>query len=121
MRLDRPSWLTVALAGAAGFLAGVLLVAILGGPKGTVRTETRTVAQTQTLTIDARPQVPDVVGRRLPDARKAVETAGFDVDVVDDSLFGIVDEVNWVVVEQDPAGGERRSTGETVTLRVERR
>jgi beta-lactam-binding protein with PASTA domain len=122
MRWDRPSWLTVAVAGAAGFLAGVLLVAVLGRPKGTVHTTTRVVPQTetQTLTIDPRPKVPDVVGKRLPDARQELEDAGFDVDVQDDTVFGIIDESHFVVVEQDPPAGERLADGDTVAVRVER-
>jgi hypothetical protein len=121
----RPSWLTVALAAAGGFLAGVLLVAILGGPKGTVRTETRTTAsvatQTRTVTTDDRPAVPDVVGRRLPEARDVLTQAGFDVDVQDDTVFGILDERNYVVTEQAPAAGLRVEPGSAVTITVDRR
>lgn len=125
MTEGRPSWLTVALAAAGGFLAGVLLVAVLGGPKGTVRTETQTATRTetnaQTVTVDDRPQVPDVLGQRLPEARQALTDEGFEVDVEDNTVFGIVQERNYVVVAQDPQGGTRLPAGATVTITVERR
>jgi beta-lactam-binding protein with PASTA domain len=119
-----PTWLTVALAGAGGFLAGVLLVAILGGPKGTTKTtterQTQTQTQTVTRTVDTRKQVPDVVDKSLPDARAALEGAGFKVDVVDNTLFGIVDEQNFVVTGQDPGAGSRLAPGEHVSVTVQR-
>ena len=61
---EQPSWLAVAIAGAGGFLAGVLLVAILGGPKGVVRTTTVQRTATVTRTVDGRVAVPDVIGLR---------------------------------------------------------
>jgi len=123
--MKTPTWLTVALAGAGGFLAGVLLVAALGGAKGTTKTTTERHTQTQTQTItrtvDGREQVPDVVGKSLPDARGQLEDAGFKVDVVDDTLFGIVDEDHFVVTDQDPGAGARLASGEHVAVTVERR
>jgi beta-lactam-binding protein with PASTA domain len=117
---ETPSWLTVAIAGAGGFLAGVLLVAVLGGPKGVTHTTTQRVTQTVTTTIDDRAQVPGVVGQVLRDAKQTLEDAGFDVEVVSGSLFGVVDEDNWVVTEQDPAEGTRLAPGAKVTVTVER-
>jgi beta-lactam-binding protein with PASTA domain len=119
--VSKPGWLAVAIAGAGGFLAGVLLVAVLGGPKGITRTTTTTVtrAETVTRTIDGRETVPGVVGLSLPDAKARL--SGFDVDVVSDSLFGVVDEDNWDVIEQDPAEGARLVSGGKVTVTVERR
>jgi beta-lactam-binding protein with PASTA domain len=120
---ETPSWLTVAIAGAGGFLAGVLLVAVLGGPKGVTHTTTTHVTQVQTVTrtVDGRAQVPDVVGAVLADAKSTLQDDGFEVDVVSDSLFGVVDDHNWVVTEQDPAGGERLEPGSKVAVTVERR
>jgi beta-lactam-binding protein with PASTA domain len=120
----RPGWLTVALAGAGGFLCGVLLVAILGGPKGVTRTTTttvhRTVTAVQTQTVDTRPTVPGVVGERLPEARDALDRAGLKADVVDHTLFGIIDASHFVVTRQDPAAGARVPPGAHVTLTVDR-
>jgi beta-lactam-binding protein with PASTA domain len=117
----RPGWLTVAIAGAGGFLCGVLLIAILGGAKGVTRTTTDTVARTTTVTVDPRPVVPDVVGRRLDDARNAVEAAGLRSDVVDDTLFGVIDPSHFDVVDQDPPGGTHVAPDTHVVLTVERR
>ena len=125
----RPSWLTVALAGAGGFLCGVLLVAILGGPKGTTKTETRasvrTVTTTRTVTrTETAPAVqdgvPDVVGQRLDDAQKTLEDAGYDVDVQDGTLFGVVEPENFVVTGQDPKAGKKSPPDGRVTLNVQR-
>ncbi|HEX6388921.1 MAG TPA: hypothetical protein VFZ89_05735 [Solirubrobacteraceae bacterium] len=116
-----PSWLAVAIAGAGGFLAGVLLVAILGGPKGVVRTTTIQRTATITQTVDGRVAVPDVVGFGLPEGKGVLEDAGFDVDVDADSLFGVVDEDNWIISEQDPRGGVRAAPDATVTVVAVRR
>ncbi len=118
--MTKPSWLTVALAGAGGFLAGVLLIAILGGPKGTIRTTTVAQTATVTRTIDGRAEVPDVVGQTVAEAKDTLADADFDANVVANSLFGVIDEDNWVVVEQDPGAGERLAAGAPVTIRAER-
>jgi len=118
--VTKPSWLTVALAGAGGFFAGVLLVAILGGPKGTVRTTTVERTATVTRTVDGRNEVPDVVGQTVAEAKDALTDAGFDANVEANSLFGVIDEDNWVVVTQDPGAGERLAAGAPVTVTAER-
>jgi beta-lactam-binding protein with PASTA domain len=110
--------MTVALFGAGGFLAGVLLVAVLGGAKGTVRTTTQTT--TVTRTVVAGTDVPDVVGDTLDEAIAALDAAGFGHTVRGGGVFGIVDESNWDVVAQDPQGGARAGDGATVHLDVER-
>jgi beta-lactam-binding protein with PASTA domain len=117
--VSKPSWLTVAVAGAGGFLAGVLLIAILGGPKGVTHTTTKTATETVTRTVDGRDTVPDVVGQRLPEAKDRLSS--FHVEVDANTIFGVVDEDNWVVVDQDPGEGARVAPGATVTLSVERR
>lgn len=143
--MTRPSWLTVALASAGGFLAGVLLVAILGGPKGTTRTttDTRTVAKVRTVTDtktetktvtqstpapadpgpggggeqgNAGDGVPNVVGRRLDRADAELRAAGFSSEVDEFVLIAS----NWVVVGQDPPAGSDADPGTTVTLDVQR-
>ncbi len=119
--MKQPSWLAVAIAGAGGFLAGVLLVAILGGPKGVVRTTTVQRTATVTQTVDGRVAVPDVMGFALAEGKRTLEGAGFDVDVDTDSLFGVIDEDNWVISEQDPRGGTRVSPGQTVAVVAVRR
>ncbi|WP_197080756.1 DUF4839 domain-containing protein [Cellulomonas sp. A375-1] len=52
--------------------------------------------------------MPDVTGLQLDAALAAIESAGFtkDVDVDGGGLFGVVDESNWTVCEQNPGPGE---------------
>jgi hypothetical protein len=51
--------------------------------------------------------MPDVVGSQLDVAKSDIERAGFseDVEVVGGGLFGVLDDTNWVVCEQQPAVG----------------
>lgn len=127
--MTRPSWLTIALAASAGFLCGVLLVAVLGGAKGPSRTVTRTVARTVARTVTSpvadpgapTPQeIPDVVGLPLDRARAVLEGAGFDVEVQHDGPFPIIVESNWTVVGQLPAAGLEIDPGAPVRLQVEK-
>jgi hypothetical protein len=107
--------LGLAIAGAGGFLAGILLVAILGGAQP--------VYKERTISVAAQPQgtaVPALVGQRLDDALDRLETAGLKAKVDGGGLFGIVEEGNWRVTEQDPSEGARLHQGDTVTLHVER-
>lgn len=121
----RFSALGVVLAAASGFLAGVLLVAALGGAKGTTETTTITktvrTAATNDGTVIVTTAVPDVVGERLNTARERVERSGFDLDVVGGGLLGVIVEGNWEVVGQDPPAGEQREQGSTVQVEIERR
>ncbi|WP_354702283.1 hypothetical protein DSM112329_02639 [Paraconexibacter sp. AEG42_29] len=127
----RPSRLTVALAGAGGFLAGVLLVAALGGTPTTTVSETTTQAVTvtapaQTLTTPPSdpgpsfPTVPELVGARLDQAQDRLDDLQLRASVLGGGTFGVVDETNWVVVQQDPPSGTRLATGADVVLRIER-
>ncbi|MBI5104218.1 MAG: PASTA domain-containing protein [Solirubrobacterales bacterium] len=116
--------LGLALGVAAGFLAGVLLVAILGGAKPAIRETTVTVERP--VTVESQPRVatatvPDLVGLPLDEALDRLQAAGLDVDVNGGGLFGIVDESAWAVTAQDPIGGTEVEQGETVTLDVDRR
>jgi PASTA domain len=107
--------LGLAIAGAGGFLAGILLVAILGGAQP--------VYKERTISVAARPQgtaVPALVGQRLDDALDRLETAGLKAKVDGGGVFGVLEESNWRVVEQDPSQGARLHQGDTVTLHVER-
>jgi len=107
--------LGLAIAGAGGFLAGILLVAILGGAQP--------VYKERTISVAAQPQgtaVPALVGQRLDTALDRLEKAGLKAQVDGGGLFGIVDESGWQVVEQDPSPSSRLHRGDTVTLRVDR-
>jgi serine/threonine-protein kinase len=55
--------------------------------------------------------VPDVIGKPRNEARDIVERAGFRVSFAD-----FPGRRGRTVVDQDPAGGERRRKGTTVTL-----
>jgi beta-lactam-binding protein with PASTA domain len=112
-----------AVAGAAGFLAGVLLVAILGGAKPVVREATVTVSKPVTTggTVITKTIVPDVVGERLDVALDRISRAGFDADVDGGGVLGILVEDNWEVVAQDPPPGRFLEQGSSVRVAVERR
>jgi beta-lactam-binding protein with PASTA domain len=74
---------------------------------------------TVSLTVaKARPEVPDVStdNPTAEDAQKELEQAGFKVRVKRDATAP--PEFAGLVVKQDPAPGERRSTGATVTITV---
>lgn len=129
-RERRPSWLTAALIGAGAFLAGVLLVAALGGAKATTSTTTQRVTVTSPGPSASTPapapagattRVPDVEGQPLDAARSALEGAGLEVDVQGGGLFGVVDESNWRVVRQSPAKDTRAPDGDKVTVDICRR
>lgn len=51
--------------------------------------------------------MPDVVGLQLDVAKSDIDRAGFggEVEIIGGGLFGVIDEGNWVVCEQDPAAG----------------
>jgi hypothetical protein len=124
----RPSWLTAAIIGAGAFLAGVLLVAALGGAQGTTSTTTQRVTVTAPAagpTTPAAPEdlvrVPGVEDEPLDEARDALEGAGLEVDVQGGGLFGVVDESNWRVTGQSPAEGAQARAGDTVTVDICRR
>jgi PASTA domain-containing protein len=114
-RARRFGLLGLAIAAAGGFLAGILLVAILGGAQP--------VYKERTISVAAQPRgtaVPALVGQRLDAALDHLETSGLKAKVDGGGLFGIVDESNWRVVEQDPSPGARLREGDTVTLHVDR-
>ena len=107
--------LGLAIAGAGGFLAGILLVAILGGAQP--------VYKERTISVAAQPEgtaVPALVGQRLDDALDRLENAGLKDEIDGGGLFGVLDEGNWRVVDQDPSQGARLRQGDTVRLHVER-
>jgi beta-lactam-binding protein with PASTA domain len=107
--------LAIALAAAGGFLAGVLLVAILGGAQPAYKERTISVARTPEGTA-----VPALVGQRLDVALDRLESAGLKGEVRGGGVFGVVDEGNWRVVDQDPSKGARLRQGDTVRLDVDR-
>lgn len=131
---DRPlgthSGLTVLLAAATGFLAGVVLLVAVGATGSETRTETEVAVRTVTVapgptttpgTVIVTTQVPALVGERLDTARERLERARFDVDVVGGGLLGVIVEENWEVVAQDPPAGTELEQGSTVEVRIERR
>jgi hypothetical protein len=53
--------------------------------------------------------MPDVESRRLDIALSDIDRAGYskdDVEVVGGGMFGVVDQSNWQVCQQEPAAGE---------------
>jgi hypothetical protein len=126
------SGLALARAAAGGFVAGVLLVAILGGAQP-ARTTTVTVARVETRTLETpatqttggtvvvEAPVPAVVGQPLDVAEDRMSRAGFEVDTDGGGALGILVPSNWSVVAQDPGAGTMLEQGSTVTLAVVRR
>jgi beta-lactam-binding protein with PASTA domain len=106
--------LGIALAAAGGFLAGVLLIAILGGAQPAYKERTISVARTPEGTA-----VPALVGQRLDVALDRLQSAGLKGEVHGGGVFGVVDEGNWRVVDQDPSNGARLRQGDTVRLDVD--
>ena len=107
--------LGIALAAAGGFLAGVLLIAILGGAQP--------VYKERTLTVARPPQgsaVPALVGQPLDVALDRLQSAGLKGEVQGGGLFGVLDESDWKVVDQDPSPGARLGQGDTVRLDIDR-
>jgi hypothetical protein len=119
--------INAALAVASGFLAGVLLVAVLGAGRSTTRTDTvtRTVTVAGSLTtggtVIVQTPVPDLVGQHLDVAKARLARAKFDADVHGGGLFGVVEDGNWSVAKQRPAPGTLLEQGSSVRLDVERR
>jgi hypothetical protein len=113
-RARRFGMLGLALAGAGGFLAGVLLVAILGGAQPVYKERTLTVSRPAQGTA-----VPALVGQRLDVALDRLKSAGLKGDVSGGGLFGILDESDWRVVDQDPSPGARLHQGDSVRLDVD--
>ena len=107
--------LGMALAGAGGFLAGVLLIAILGGAQPVYKERTLTVSRPAQGSA-----VPALVGARLDVALDRLERAGLKGEVQGGGLFGVLDESDWKVVDQDPSPAARLSQGDTVRLDVDR-
>ena len=117
--------LRVAIAAAGGFLAGVLLIAVLGGAKPAGPTATVTVTAPAPGaggggTVVTKTVVPDVVGERLDAALERLARSGFEADVQGGGLFGVLEESNWLVVAQDPAEGFHEQ-GSSVRVEVDRR
>jgi hypothetical protein len=107
--------LSMALAVAGGFLAGVLLIAILGGAQPVYKERTLTVSRPAQGSA-----VPALVGQRLDVALDRLESAGLKGEVQGGGLFGVLDEGSWRVVDQDPSPGARLSQGDTVRLDIDR-
>jgi beta-lactam-binding protein with PASTA domain len=76
---------------------------------------------TGTLTAcgDDQPTVmPDVASRRLDIALSDIERAGFEdeVEVLGGGTFGVVDESNWMVCDQEPSAGTEISSAPRLTV-----
>ena len=109
--------LGMALAAAGGFLAGVLLIAILGGAQPVYKDRTVTKAARVTGV-----QVPALTGVRLDRAIDRLESIGLKADFDSNAggLFGIIDKSGWTVVGQDPSPGSRVRQGDSVHLDIDR-
>ena len=80
------------------------------------------VGETVTMIVSAGPEqviVPSVVEKTEETARAELETAGFNVEVVEETLVP-GDPDDGRVISQDPAGGTRVDRGSTVTITVGR-
>jgi PASTA domain-containing protein len=109
----RPGWLTLGIAGAAGFLLGVVVLVLA---RGIVHDDVhvRTVHRAKTVLV--QPKVPNVVGMTLDDARARLGSSGYDTDVSGGGFFGAGG--GDTVAEQDPPAGATVGGGATIHLRV---
>lgn len=65
--------------------------------------------------------MPDVVGERLDVAKSDLAAAGVgedDVEVVGGGTFGVLDESNWTVCDQDPSSGADAKNVRVIVDRV---
>jgi hypothetical protein len=109
-----------ALAAAAGFLVGVVLVLALGSG-GDTKTKTVTASVTNGGTVITTTTVPQLVGQPLDVARQRIERAKFDLAIDEGGgVFGVVVESNWQVTKQDPPAGTRLEQGSTVHVDIDR-
>lgn len=62
--------------------------------------------------------MPDVTDSRLDVALSDIERAGFDdeVEVIGGGIFGVVDESNWQVCDQEPAAGASIDSAPRLTV-----
>ena len=67
---------------------------------------------------EATAVMPDVTGLQLDVALSDIERAGFtdEVDVLGGGVFGVVDESNWVVCEQEPGAGQSLNSAPRLTV-----
>ena len=107
-------WFTVAVVATVLLCCAGVVVSQIGFGGGT-RPGTRRTS--------ALPVVPDVVGKRLPDAQKALTAAGFrDTRQTDATGQGriVLGSSSWIVQTQKPAGGTRADRTTVITLGVRR-
>ena len=107
-------WLTVAVVVTVLLCCAGVVVSQVGFGGGT-RPGTRRSA--------SLPVVPDVVGKRLPDAQKALTAAGFrDTRQTDATGQGriVLGSNSWIVQTQKPAAGTRADRTTVVALGVRR-
>jgi beta-lactam-binding protein with PASTA domain len=107
--------LTIGIAGAAGFLLGVVVLVVARGVvHDTVKTRTHTVVRTRT--VVEQPKVPNVVGMTLGDATATLSAHGYRVDAQGGGFFGPSD--GDTVNSQEPDAGSVVAGGATITLDV---
>jgi hypothetical protein len=110
-----PGWLTIGIAGAAGFLLGVVVLVVARGVvHDEVRTRTHTVVKTRT--VIEQPKVPNVVGMTLGEATDTLTAKGYQVDARGGGFFGPDD--GDTVNSQVPEAGAVVAGGATITLDV---
>jgi hypothetical protein len=115
-----PGWVTLGIAGAAGFLLGVVVLVLARGvvhDRTHTITRTHTVTHTRTITKAVSPTVPNVVGKTLGDARDELEGLGYLVHATGGGFFSGPSDSD-TVQSQDPEEGAEVVGGTTITLDV---
>jgi hypothetical protein len=118
----------IAVAAVVGVVGGYVL---MSGQLDSSRPASNTAEGTQTpsptvlpgIAGASVPSIPDLRGRRLPDALALLKTAGYgSVHVVDATSQNrlIVEKENWLVDSQDPAPGTVAFAATSVVLRVKK-
>lgn len=64
------------------------------------------------------PAMPDVVGETLDVGLVEITDSGFteDAEVLGGGVFGVVDEANWLICDQDPSAGAPITVAPTLTV-----
>jgi len=99
--LSPTQWVFV---GIAVFLA-FTVIAIIGSVAANKYDAPPPGAPATTSPVAMGPSLPSFVGQRLDVAKASAEDAGVGVEVIGGGLFGVVEDANWTVCDQDPDPG----------------
>ncbi|MFI5954481.1 PASTA domain-containing protein [Cryptosporangium sp. NPDC051539] len=99
---------------------GLLVATVQRVGKGNPSTSSSTAAAPSGSAARGAVAVPNLVGKRLPDADRQLKSLGLDGHLVDATGRNrvVVSRDNWIVRSQDPPAGRKVAPSTKVTLRV---